>query len=250
MAAPSWAGDALGMALHLLGHSGKTLARLNTRANRDYRPTAGATTTTTAALTDAATSIAVTTRTPFPATPFFAELVYAEPPDWAANTVYSTGDLVIPTGAPTGYQYRCTTGGTSHATTEPVWPTSGTKTDGTVTWTTYSTGNEIVKVGGGGGTGAGSFTSLTRRARGLPDGSGGAGAATPPRVFKSGCTIRALGRYYTLTAAATFVGYTAQEAADLGKMLNLYYGMHKGYGERVFKMAQAKNYELTLTVKE
>jgi len=55
---------------------------------------------------------------------------------WVANTAYSVENVVIPTTA-NGYQYICTTAGTSHAATEPTWTTSlgVTNTDGTVTWT-------------------------------------------------------------------------------------------------------------------
>ena len=55
---------------------------------------------------------------------------------WVANTAYALGDIVVPTTL-NGYWYECTTAGTSHATTEPTWPTTvgGTVTDGTVTWT-------------------------------------------------------------------------------------------------------------------
>ena len=55
---------------------------------------------------------------------------------WQAGHVYSPGDVVKPT-TPNGYQYRCTAGGTSHATTEPTWANAygTTITDGTVTWT-------------------------------------------------------------------------------------------------------------------
>ena len=56
---------------------------------------------------------------------------------WVANTAYSIDDIRVPTTAnANGYQYRCTVGGTSHATTEPTWGTAlgVTQTDGTVTW--------------------------------------------------------------------------------------------------------------------
>lgn len=55
--------------------------------------------------------------------------------DWAAVTVYAAGALALPT-TPNGHYYRCKTGGTSHATTEPVFPTAAAATivDGTVTW--------------------------------------------------------------------------------------------------------------------
>ena len=54
---------------------------------------------------------------------------------WVANTAYAIDAVVRPTTA-NGYQYQCAVAGTSHATTEPTWPTSIgiTVTDGTVTW--------------------------------------------------------------------------------------------------------------------
>jgi hypothetical protein len=58
---------------------------------------------------------------------------------WVANTAYALGAEVVPTaGKENGFRYVCTTAGTSHATTEPVWPTTegATIVDGTVTWTT------------------------------------------------------------------------------------------------------------------
>lgn len=57
--------------------------------------------------------------------------------DWATATAYSLGDLVEPT-TPNGKVYKCTTAGTSHASTEPTWPTASigsTVSDGTVVWT-------------------------------------------------------------------------------------------------------------------
>jgi len=56
---------------------------------------------------------------------------------WVANTAYALGDIVVPTGTPNGYCYICTTAGTSHATTEPTWPTTigDTVNDGTAVWT-------------------------------------------------------------------------------------------------------------------
>ena len=58
------------------------------------------------------------------------------PSDWVANTAYSLNNRVKPTKQ-NGYWYVCTTAGTSHATTEPTWPTldDETVTDGTVVWT-------------------------------------------------------------------------------------------------------------------
>lgn len=58
---------------------------------------------------------------------------------WVAATVYALGDIRRPTTR-NGFCYRCTTGGTSHATTEPVWTTTigaVQPTDGTVVWTCH-----------------------------------------------------------------------------------------------------------------
>lgn len=53
---------------------------------------------------------------------------------WVAATVRAVGALVKPTVA-NGHYYRCTVAGTSHASTQPTWPTTGgTVTDGTATW--------------------------------------------------------------------------------------------------------------------
>jgi len=59
---------------------------------------------------------------------------------WAANHAYLKDAVVAPGN---GHVYVCQTAGTSGATA-PVWPTSGTITDGTVTWA-YGTAftNEI-----------------------------------------------------------------------------------------------------------
>lgn len=54
---------------------------------------------------------------------------------WVVNHAYSLNDLVVPTSA-NGHYYKATTGGTSHAATEPTWPTNGTTVaDNTVVWT-------------------------------------------------------------------------------------------------------------------
>ncbi len=54
---------------------------------------------------------------------------------WAANTSYTAGDVRRKT-VDNGHAYICIVAGTSHATTEPIWPTGSraTITDGTVTW--------------------------------------------------------------------------------------------------------------------
>lgn len=58
-----------------------------------------------------------------------------EPAAWAASTAYSLGDVVRPTTR-NGYNYECTTAGTSGAS-EPTWPTTpgNTVNDGTAVWT-------------------------------------------------------------------------------------------------------------------
>ncbi len=61
------------------------------------------------------------------------------PPDayeiWLQSTAYSAGAPCVPVTR-NGYYYAVTVAGTSHATTEPAWPTTvgGTVVDGTVTW--------------------------------------------------------------------------------------------------------------------
>jgi hypothetical protein len=57
---------------------------------------------------------------------------------WAVATAYSVGDFRRPTTR-NGRRYKCTVAGTSHASTEPTWPTTAgaTVVDGTVTWTEY-----------------------------------------------------------------------------------------------------------------
>lgn len=69
--------------------------------------------------------------------------------DWSTATAYSVGDRVEPT-TPNGYVYKCTTAGTSHASTEPTWPTTGigssTVSDGTAVWTLLSARHEITEV--------------------------------------------------------------------------------------------------------
>lgn len=57
---------------------------------------------------------------------------------WAVATVYALGVFVVPTaGLENGFRYECTTAGTSHASTQPTWPTTegATVTDNTVVWT-------------------------------------------------------------------------------------------------------------------
>ncbi|MCC7144233.1 MAG: hypothetical protein IT349_19230 [Candidatus Eisenbacteria bacterium] len=69
----------------------------------------------------------------------FVGLIRASRGAWSGATVYNSGDTVYPTSF-AGRMYRCTTGGTSHASTQPTWPTTdgGTVADGTVVWTEHT----------------------------------------------------------------------------------------------------------------
>ena len=71
--------------------------------------------------------------------------------DWAADTAYALGDYVHPTTW-AGLRYECTVAGTSHATTEPTWPTveGETVVDEGVTWTCRR--SQLVSMGTNGGT--------------------------------------------------------------------------------------------------
>lgn len=61
-------------------------------------------------------------------------------PVWKAGTAYAIG-TIIKTIADNGHLYICTVAGTSHASTEPTFPTTAgaTVTDNTVTWTEHKT---------------------------------------------------------------------------------------------------------------
>ena len=68
--------------------------------------------------------------------------------EWIAATAYVAGYLVEPT-TPNTFKYRCTTAGTSHAMTEPTWPTAAigdTVADGTVVWTLVGKRHEVNEV--------------------------------------------------------------------------------------------------------
>lgn len=58
---------------------------------------------------------------------------------WTVATAFALGDLIEPTVS-NGYVYKATTAGTSHASTQPTWPTSvgSTVVDNTVVWTCYA----------------------------------------------------------------------------------------------------------------
>lgn len=53
---------------------------------------------------------------------------------WAPRTYFVPGEVATPPREQlNGYRYRCTVGGKT-GTRQPVWPPSGTVTDGGVTW--------------------------------------------------------------------------------------------------------------------
>ena len=63
--------------------------------------------------------------------------------EWVPNHAYSLGARVVcraayGTVARRGLVYECTDAGTSHAATEPTWPTSGTVADNDIVWTCRS----------------------------------------------------------------------------------------------------------------
>lgn len=67
---------------------------------------------------------------------------------WLPATAYTLGTLRQPI-VPNGFRYRVTTAGTSHATTEPTWPTGAigsTVVDGTVVWTLDSAHHETTEI--------------------------------------------------------------------------------------------------------
>ncbi len=70
----------------------------------------------------------------------FYNLLKLWPETWIQATVYAVGDVVKPTTY-ASHSYKCTTAGTSHATTQPTWGTTngGTTADNTITWTCYDT---------------------------------------------------------------------------------------------------------------
>lgn len=71
-------------------------------------------------------------------------------PHWAAGTTYAEGDSVQPSsGNENGYRYKCTTAGTSDATTEPTWPTAAIGdqvSDNGVVWDLVSAKHEETEI--------------------------------------------------------------------------------------------------------
>lgn len=56
--------------------------------------------------------------------------------EWVVAHSYTLGTIIEPV-TPNGYKYKVTTAGTSHASTQPTWPTTigSTVADNTVVWT-------------------------------------------------------------------------------------------------------------------
>lgn len=95
-------------------------------------------------------------------------------PEWAVATAYILGDRVQAIGG-NGFVFKCTTAGTSHATTQPVWSGMGglgsTIADNTVVWTKISAKHETTEV----------TLALT---------SGALGSNTPGAALNVGTTIQ------------------------------------------------------------
>jgi hypothetical protein len=249
MAAPTWATDALGTALHLLGKSGYTLTRLN-QISKNYGRTLQATTIKAATpFTHNSTTLTVTSVTGLPTTyPWFAHLVYtpAAHTHWAADTVTAVGDLVIPsdaaitaTPALANYIFECTARAgdfKTHAATEPTWvtttPGTSTTTDDQVTWTCYRRGvDEVVKVTGA----VGDALTVVRNARGVPS-AGGAlvgakGGADLP--FPPATVVNALGTVYALTAGNALGTVTLATSAATDDIIDTAADHNMVAGQRV-----------------
>jgi hypothetical protein len=60
--------------------------------------------------------------------------------EWAVATAFATNAWCKSTDADEPFVFQATVGGTTHAATEPTWPTAseGTVTDNDITWTAYA----------------------------------------------------------------------------------------------------------------
>ncbi|QTA92013.1 PulJ/GspJ family protein [Desulfonema magnum] len=72
---------------------------------------------------------------------YVSPLKWRESVQWRKETDYSADAMIIPL-TDNGRVYKCTNAGTSDSS-EPIWPASGTVSDGTVTWTENGKGNEL-----------------------------------------------------------------------------------------------------------
>jgi len=68
-------------------------------------------------------------------------------PQWVVATAYVLNQGLEPI-TPNGFRYKCTTAGTSHATTEPVWPTGigSSITDNTAVWVCVSAIHAVTEI--------------------------------------------------------------------------------------------------------
>jgi hypothetical protein len=92
-----------------------------------------------------ATAGTLSVRPPSPTAPLYISGDYTDTvirftsatPAWTAATTKALRSWVVPSTGPAGYAYECTATGTTHAATEPTWPTTigNTVSDGSVTWT-------------------------------------------------------------------------------------------------------------------
>lgn len=129
-------------------------------------------------------------------------------PVWTVATAYVVGDKVQPTGGGNGYVYKCTVGGTSHAATEPTWPTSplgATVTDGTVTWELNSVHHPASEV------------KLSLTSLGLAGATGGAALNVATTV--SGGSSNDIAIYIRITNTVTNVANNSGNP-EIGLVLN------------------------------
>ena len=131
-----------------------------------------------------------------------AIVVAASAPSWATATAYTLGQLVRKTTT-NAHIYRCVVAGTSHAATEPTWPTDPgiTVTDGTVTWA--ECGSAYIKL---------TFTApswttstITARYMAIADTTPGSAATNPLiALVNFGADQTTTGATFTVTPDATY----------------------------------------------
>lgn len=70
-----------------------------------------------------------------------------DPPKWDNATAYTLGEQVVPTTL-NGHVYTVTDAGTSHASTEPTWPTASgaTVADNGVIWTEAGSDGDVTNL--------------------------------------------------------------------------------------------------------
>jgi phi13 family phage major tail protein len=131
---------------------------------------------------------------------------------WAASTKYAQGAYVVVDGN----VYKATTGGTS-SSTAPTWATSGTVTDGTVTWTYISADSGY----------------------GIPIMIPGANSLDISTEGKSTTEYRDNGPYYSSYPNGGYSG-TLQVARLPEEVMTAVYGWYIDTGGKVVEVADAK----------